>query len=274
MLVDTFICNHRICEMQDYRCWHTGTVGCLAMTRSQELSMLKCLWPHNNVSIVLDDEGREIFPILAGKQSKFSGEPVHDDRVGLLNIVELIQQLREPNINSVHHLVAPSLRLHGDPYVTTSVTSNHLYIRCVRIPGTILVFPSESGKCGWSSNQQPASLMAPRILMIRALLDRSVKTRLLRDCWVSVKSKCIMGQGQGQGWEWGWGRGRHRLGMLSSEAGTETEVAEEAGRKRMPEARAAPYDCFPFREDAMGMASCGAIASSWVLTLFRTRFSR
>ena len=62
--------------------------------------------------------------------------------------------------------------------------------------------------------------------------------------------------------------------MLSSEAGTETEVAEEAGRKRMPEARAAPYDCFPFREDAMGMASCGAIASSWVLTLFRTRFSR
>ena len=128
VLVNTFICDHRICEMQDYRCWHTGTVGCLAMTRSQKLSMLQCLRPHDNVSIVLDDEGHEIFPILASKQSEFSGDPVHDDGVGLLYVMELIRQLREPNINSIHHLVAPSLCLRGDPYVTTSVTSNCPYI--------------------------------------------------------------------------------------------------------------------------------------------------
>ena len=90
MLVNTFICDHRICEMQDYQCWHTGTVGCLAVTRSQELSTLQCLRLHDNVSIVLDDEGREIFPILAGKQSEFSGDPVHDDGVGLLNVMESI----------------------------------------------------------------------------------------------------------------------------------------------------------------------------------------
>ena len=53
VLVNTFICDCRICEMQDYQCWHTGTVGCLAMTRSQELSMLQCIRPHDNVSIVL-----------------------------------------------------------------------------------------------------------------------------------------------------------------------------------------------------------------------------
>ena len=90
MLVNTFICDHRICEMQDYRCWHTGAVGCLAVTRTQELSTLQCLRPHDNVSIVLDDEGREIFPILAGKQSEFSGDPVHNDGVGLLNVMESI----------------------------------------------------------------------------------------------------------------------------------------------------------------------------------------
>ena len=42
----------------------------------------------------------------------------------------------------------------------------------------------------------------------------------------------------------------------------------------MPKVRVVVYDCFPFREDMMEMASCAAIASSWVLTLFRTRFSR
>ena len=132
VLVNTFICNHRICEMQDYQCWHTGTMGCLAVTRSQELSTLQCLRRHDNVSIVLDDEGHEIFPILTGKQSEFSGDPAHDDGVGLLNVMESIRQLREPNINSTHHLVAPSLHLCGDPCVTTLVMSNHLYIGRVR----------------------------------------------------------------------------------------------------------------------------------------------
>ena len=132
VLVDTFVCDHWIREMQDYRCWHAGAVGCSAVTRSQELSSLQCLWPHDNVSIVFDDEGREVFPILISKQSEFSGDPVHDDGVGLLDVMELIRQLREPDINRVHHPVTPGLRLHGDPYVATSVTSNHPYIRCVR----------------------------------------------------------------------------------------------------------------------------------------------
>ena len=60
------------------------------MTGSQELSMLQGLWLHNNVSIVLNDEGHEIFPILAGKHGGISGDPMHDDWVGLLNVMESI----------------------------------------------------------------------------------------------------------------------------------------------------------------------------------------
>ena len=64
--------------------------------------------------------------------------------------------------------------------------------------------------------------------------------------------------------------------MLSgeAEAEAETEVTGAAGRGWAPEARVEAYDCFPLGEGAIGMASCTAIASSWVLTLFRTGFSR
>ena len=93
MLVDTFVCNHWIREMQDYQCWHAGAVGCSAVTRSQELSSLQCLWPHDNVSIVFDDEGREVFPILISKQSEFDGDPVHD--VGDVNVMLIELQMHK-----------------------------------------------------------------------------------------------------------------------------------------------------------------------------------
>ena len=68
--------------------------------------------------------------------------------------------------------------------------------------------------------------------------------------------------------------------MMASCEAEVAGVAERAGGAGrgwvlvlVPDARVAAYDLFPSNGEEMGIARCAVMASSWVLTLFKTRCS-